>query len=609
MKTRYSILIVFLFCTGGLFAQGIKFVASVNKNPVGTGDIVEITFSINGNSERFSPPQFPGFQVAGGPNESQSMEIVNGNSSVSMSYSYDLMAVKEGEFTIGPATTICNGHTYSTNPVKIKVVKGRSVPQNSQTQNSQGQSIAPDNSIATAKTSDLAKAIFIRAVVDKSNVYLGQQIILNYRLYVRGVGIEQNQPDAIPALNGFWSEDIKQKQQQQVAWHIETYKGERYNVADLKQTILFPERAGDLTIDPLGMSFILRVQAPARDIMDQFFGSYKQVKYVAKSTPVIIHVKPLPESGKPDSFTGAVGNFSIESSVDKTALKANDAFNYKVKVSGKGNIKLLKTLSTNFPPDFDKYDPKISDSVIESENGVSGDRFYNYLLIPRHQGDYTIDHLKFSYFNPATGRYTTLTTKAFHIKVAKGISQTNVTAFSDADKQDIKMLDKDIRYIKTDPFGLNMQGDLFFGSFWYDILLLLGPCLCYGAYVYRNWLIKNNSDIVKVKSRQAGKVAAKHLASAQIQLQAGNSKAFYEDVFKGLYGYLSDKLNIQYASLNKETIASALKGKHLSDRLLDQLQETLDLCEMARYSPVKHISEKDVFEKAKGVINDIENEI
>ncbi|BAU53868.1 BatD family protein [Mucilaginibacter gotjawali] len=604
MKLRYSILTFLLFCTGTLFGQGIKFTASVNKNPVATGDIVEITFAVNGNAERFSPPQFTGFQVAGGPNESQSMEIINGNSSVSMSYSYELMAVKEGDFTIGPATTIVNGHSYTTNPIRIKVIKGRSVPQNSSAQTQNG----PDNSITSAKTSNLAKSIFIKAVVDKSNVYMGQQITLSYRLYVRGVGIEQNQPDAIPELNGFWSEDIKHTQQQ-VQWHTETYKGERYNVADLKQTILFPEREGNLTIDPLGMKFVLRVQAPSEDIMDQFFGSYKQVPYTTKSAPVTIHVKPLPQAGKPDSFTGAVGEFQIESSVDKTTLKANDALNYKVKVSGRGNIKLLKTLSTNFPADFDKYDPKITDSVIENENGVAGDRYYNYLLIPRHQGDYTIDPLKFSYFNPAANRYVTLTTKAFHIKVDKGNSQSNVTAFSDGDKQDIKMLDKDIRYIKTDDSSLSNSGDLFFGSFGYYILLLLGPCLCFAAYLYRNWLIKNNSDIVKVKSRQAGKIAAKHLANAQNQLQAGNAKAFYEDVFKGLYGYLSDKLNIQYANLNKETIASAMKEKKVSSRLLDQLQDTLDLCEMARYAPVTHISEREVFEKAKSIINEIENEI
>jgi hypothetical protein len=601
MKPRYYISTLLLLCTSLLFAQDVKFTASVSKNEVGTGEQFQIDFSVNGNVDGFNPPNFGGFQVLSGPNESTSMTSINGSTTVSTSYSYILTPVKEGEFTIGPATAVVNGHKLSTNAIKIKVVKGRPVPQNNQAQN------GPDNTVTDGNPTDLSKSIFIKAVVDKTDVYQGEQINLNYRLYTR-LDIEQSQADKLPDLNGFWNEDIKNAQQQ-VQFHIETYKGVRYNVADIKQTILFPEHSGNLTIDPLGMIFILRVPAPSRDIMDQFFGSFKEVKYNVKSAPVVIHVKPLPDAGKPDSFTGAVGNFNIEASVDKTELKANDALNYKVKVTGSGNIKLLKTLNTNFPADFEKYDPKITDTVTENEKGVSGSRFYNYLLIPRHQGDFTIEPLKFSYFNPATNRYITLSAKSFHIKVNKGTAESNVTAFSDADKQDIKLLDKDIRYIKTGDNNLIKPGNEFFGSLGYYFLLLLGPVLCYGAFVYRNQTIKNNSDIVKVKSRRAGKIAAKHLANAQKQLSANDSKAFFEDVFKGLYGYLSDKLNISYANLDRETISAALKDRLVKDQLISQLLDTLDLCEMARYAPVTHISKQEVFERAKGIINDIENEI
>jgi len=601
MNRKYYILTLLLFCSRLLFAQDVKFTASVSKTEVGTGEQFQIDFSVNGNAEGFAPPNFNGFQVLSGPNESTSMTSINGNTTVSTSLSYILMAVKEGEFTIGPATAVVNRHRLTTNPIKIKVVKGRPVPQNSQAQS------GPDNSISEGNTADLSKSLFMRAVVDKANVYQGEQITLNYRLYTR-VDIEQSQVDKLPDLNGFWNEDIKNLQQQ-VQWHIETYKGMKYNVADIKQTILFPEHAGNLTIDPLGMTFLAKVPVPSHDIMDQFFGSFKEEKLKIKSPPVVIHVKPLPDAGKPGSFTGAVGNFKIDASVDKTELKANDALNYKVKVTGSGNIKLLKTLNVSFPVDFEKYDPKITDTITDSESGVSGSRFYNYLLIPRHQGDFTIDPLKFSYFNPATNRYVSLTTKAFNIKVDRGKNESNVTAFSAADKQDIKLLDKDIRYIKISDSGISKDGDMFFGSFAYYLLLLVGPVLCYGAYTYRNWTIKNNSDIVKVKSRRAGKVAAKHMANAQKQLAANNTKEFYEDVFKGLYGYLSDKLNIPYANLDRETIASALKKRPVSEQLVGRLLDTLDLCEMARYAPVTHISKQEVFEKAKGIINDIENEI
>jgi hypothetical protein len=288
-------------------------------------------------------------------------------------------------------------------------------------------------------------------VVDKGSVSQGQQLILSFRLY-RRVNIEQFQVDKAPDLNGFWSEEVNAKQQKQ--WRREMYKGVPYDVVDIKQYILFPEHSGDVTIDPFVMTFVVQQAIPARSAMEQLFGgSYKEVKYQAKSQPLVVHIKPLPDAGKPDSFTGAVGSFSIDASVDKTELKTNEALNYKVTVKGSGNIKLLKTLSTNFPADFEKYDPKISDTVTESENGVSGTRFYNYLLIPRHQGDFTIEPLKFSYYNPVTGRYTTLTTKAFHIKVNRGANESNVTAFSN-DKQDIKMLDKDIRYIKSTDGGI-----------------------------------------------------------------------------------------------------------------------------------------------------------
>jgi hypothetical protein len=604
MKVKYYILTFLLFWTSILIAQDVKFTAGVNKTTVGTGEQFQVDFSVNGSSSNFNPPNFSGFQVLSGPNVSTSMESINGATTVTNSYSYILMAVKQGEFTIGPAAIVVNGKRLSTNAIRMKVVKGQPVQQSS------GQSNGADNSIIEGNTADLAKSLFIKAVVDKTNVYLGEQLTVSFRIYTR-VGIEDSRLDKVPDLNGFFNQDIKNpQQQQQVQWHVETYKGLKYNTADLKQTILFPEHAGNLTIEPMEMTLLVRQPVQSKDIMDQFFGgSFKQVRYKAKSAPVVIHAKPLPEAGKPDSFAGAVGSFNIETSVDKTELKANEALNYKVKVTGAGNIKLLKTVNTNFPADFEKYDPKITDTTTERASGVAGSRIYNYLLIPRHEGEFTIDPIKFSYFNPATGRYVTLTSKAFKIKVNKGIAENNVTALAGADKQDIKVLDKDIRYIKTSDTSLSKLGDGFFGSAGYYLLLTIGPVLCIGAYNYRNRMLKLNSDIVLVKNKRAGKVAAKHLASAQKQLLANNTAAFYEDVFKGIYGYLSDKLNILYANLDRETIASALKAKSLDEQLVSRALETLDLCEMARYAPVTHISKQEVFEKAKGIISDIENKI
>ncbi|GAA4311789.1 BatD family protein [Mucilaginibacter gynuensis] len=604
MKIRFYILTILLFTATLLHAQDARLTATVASTQVATGEQFEVMFSINTNGDHFAPPDFNGFRILAGPNISTSMSSVNGVTTMSNSYSYYIMAEKEGSYTIAPATIFVNGRRLTSNGLTIKVVKGRPVQQQRQ-QNMQ----AGGNAQAAAPAeADMAKNLFMRAVADKTDVYQGSQITVSYRLYTR-VDLLDSQVDKIPDLNGFWSQDVKNSKEQQVRWHIETYKGQRYNVADIKQTILFPEHAGNLTIDPLGMTFLARVPVAPRNEIEAFFGGGStEVKQKVKSAPVTIHVKPLPEAGKPESFTGAVGKFSIEASVDKSELKANEAINYRVKVTGSGNIKLFKDLSTNFPADFEKYDPKITDTITESINGVSGSRVYNYLLIPRHQGSFTIEPLKFTYFNPNTGKYVTLTTKAFPVKVNKGDNEANVTAFT-ADKQDIKVLDKDIRYIKTGDTELAEEGDGLFGSGLYYLLLTVGPIACAAAFVYRNKNRKLNSDVVKVKSRRAGKMAAKHLASAQKQLQANNTKAFYEDVFKGLYGYLSDKLNISYADLNKETIASNLKTRNLDDQLTRQLLDTLDLCEMARYAPVTHISQQEVFDKARGIINDIESKI
>jgi len=587
-----------------LFAQDIRFTASASKTTVGTGEQFEVTFTINANGDRFSQPDMSGFEVLSGPNMSNSMTSINGNTTVSTGYSYDLMAAKQGTFLIGPASIVVNGHRYTTNPIRITVVKGQPVPQGRQMQ----QQAVPDDAVAQGSASNLSKSIFLRADVSKTNVYLGEQLNVNYRLYYR-VGILDNRLDKAPDLNGFWSQDVNTKQQTAQV-HTEIYKGERYNVADLKQTILFPERAGNLTLDPLTMTFVVRVQAPSRDIMDQFFGgNYTDEKIQIKSPPVTIHVKPLPEAGKPAGFGGAVGSFNMNAWVDKTSLKANEPLNYNVKITGAGNIKLFQNLAANFPADFEKYDPKVTDTLSNSVTHIAGSRMYNYLLIPRHEGNFTIPPIKFSYFNPATGRYVTLTSKAFDIQVAKGLAENNVTSLASANKQDVKVLGNDIRYIKANDNSLQKKGEGFYGSAAYILLLLLGPLAFAGALIYRKWDEKNNSDIVKVKSRKASKIAAKHLANAQRQLIANNKKLFYEDLFKGIYGYLSYKLNIPYANLDKETIAGALKAKGVKDELAIQLLDTLDLCDMARFAPVSGIAEHEVFEKAKNTINNIEDEL
>ncbi|WP_426672164.1 BatD family protein [Mucilaginibacter sp. McL0603] len=601
MKKGFCTILFLLLSTTLLFAADTKFTATVSKSQVGVGEQFEIDFTLNTTGTRFTPPDVSAFQVLSGPNESISATVVNGSSVVSTTYSFILAATKEGTFNITAAAIVVNGHTLTSNPLKIKV-QGQAPPQ---TKTQAQPAPADDNS--QVNTKDLAKSLFMRADVSKTKVYTGEQIKVRYKLYTR-VDLVANQLDKAPDLNGFWNQDVVNKNPNAM-WTAETYNGVKYSVAVIKETVLFAEHSGDLTIDPLAMTFIVRLKTPPRKFMDNPYGNFQDIKYQVKSTPVTVHAAPLPEAGKPVGFSGAVGSFSVYTDIDKKELKANETINYTFEVKGSGNLNLINAPKITPPVDFEKYDPKTTDRITVDSNGIAGSRQFSYLLIPRHQGNYKLDLAKFTYFDPSAKRYITLPTSEFNIKVNKGDMQVNVPVFNSADQQDIKMLGNDIRYIKTSSAGLYQHGGEFYGSVMYYILLLLGPLSFAAAFFYRRWEADYNSDLVLVKSRKAGKVAAKRLADADKQLAAGNKVAFFEAIARGLYGYLSDKLNIPVADLNKETIEERLRVRSVSEPVIKQLNDTMDSCEMARFAPVSVISQQQVFENAKNIINEIEDKL
>ncbi|MEJ7558287.1 MAG: BatD family protein [Pedobacter sp.] len=602
MKFKYIILFLgFLLVAKPLLAADITFTASASRTRVAVGEVFEVSFAVNGSIQRFGPPAFEGFQVVGGPNQSSSMTSVNGVTTVSMSLGYDLVAAREGVYTIPAAVAVVDGKQYRSNAIRITVVKG---PPAGQGGNRAG---AADLSASNTDPSfDIKKRLFIRAVSDKTSVYQGEQLAVTYKLYTN-IDIVDNALDKLPDFNGFWSQEIKINTQS-IDWTTEIFNGARYNVATLKKVLLFPERFGKLALDPLAMTFVVRQQVPSNDPMEQFFGgAVKDVKYKIKSLPISINVKQLPEAGKPEGFQGAVGNFAIASSIDKSALKANEALNYKLKVTGSGNFKLLKTPELTVATDIEKYDPKIADQLTQTLEGVSGNREYTYLLIPRHEGTYQLAPFQFSYFNPATRKYVVLNTAAYDLKVAKGDPGTNVTAFANGGQQDVAELEKDIRYIKTSPSDLAMSGNGFYGSVLFFFSLIAGPIAFLLALGYRTWSRDHNKDAVAVKGRKASKIAARHMANAQKQLTSGDTKIFFEAVYKGLYGYLADKLNISAADLSKEIIGDALRKRSVDAAVIKDVDETIDLCEMARYAPMSGVSQPEVLERAKRIIKDIEN--
>lgn len=612
MKKALGISAFLLLWTTFVFGQA-KFTASATKTNVGMGEPFEVDFVVNANGERFTPPDFGGFQVMSGPNLSTMESMVNGAASFSTTYSYILVASKENTYTIGAAAIVVSGHTLLTNPIKIHV-KGQASPQ-AQQQAQQMMQIpdpfADDNNSQKNEPQvdikDLSKSVFLRAEADKTHAYVGEAIKVSYKLYTR-LDIAGGQVDKAPDLNGFWNQDIQPPVGQKPTWTYENIGGKRFGVTTIKQSIIFPQHAGNLTIDQLSMIMVLQI--PVKSLFDSPFGDYRQMKYAAKSAPITIHAEPLPTAGKPANFNGAVGNFNVYAEVDKNHLKANETMNYTFEVSGKGNLNLINAPTITPPADFDKYDPKTTDHINVDASGVSGSRQFSYLLMPRHQGDYTLTPVAaFSYFNPATNKYVTIPARSFSIKVDKGDQATAMTVFNSSDQQDVKTLGKDIRYIKTTSPGIYKNGAGFFGSAGYFILFLLGPLAFFGALYYRGWSNKRNSDVVLVKSRKASKMATRHLAQASAELATGNKTAFYEAVAMGLYGYLSNKLNIPVANLNRENIEEKMKERAISEYTIKQLTDTMDLCEMARFAPVTGISQEEVLEKAKNIINEIEERI
>jgi len=598
MVMRYVVILCLLWGHAA-HGQDLTVTASVSQADITTGIPFEVRFTVNGQAEKFHPPAFEGLRVVSGPNQSTSMRSINGKTTVSMSLGYRLVAEKPGQYTIQSAAVEANGKTVRSQALTVIVKQGSG--------GNSGGTNGTSGRADTRSSASASKQIFIRAVPDKREVYQGQQLTVSYKLYTN-VQITGNMPGKMPALNGFWSRPLESTDRR-TEWTEEVVDGVRYETTVLQQYILFPERSGQLQIDPMEMTFVIREPVASNDPFDRFFGgSYREVEHDLKSPVIPITVRPLPAEGKPAGFDGAVGNFTFTTAVDRAELKANDAVNYTLKISGSGNLQLINAPHVRIPEAIERYDPKVNDQLSESASGVSGSREFTYLMIPRHEGSYTLPPVSFSYFDPAAKRYVTLQGDPYSLQVAKGDGSQPTVGFAPGAQRDVKVLDNDIRYIKTRTPRFSTAGSGFWGSVGFVVLLLAGPVLFAVAWVYRNRQRAQNRDAGAVRNRNANKAAAKHLALARTHLHAGDRKLFYEAVYKGLYGYVADKLNIPGAALNKAYISEQLRERGAAEEIITRVEETFELCEMARFSPLSGISETDVYEKARQLINDMEHE-
>jgi BatD DUF11 like domain len=600
-------LIALLLATFSFKAKAdTKFTASASSTTVAVGEQIQITFELNGNGRNFQTPNFANFSVLSGPSQSSSMQIYNGSMTQTLSFTYIIQSTKEGIFKIGPAFIEANGQKVQSNILTITVLKGNNKPQSQGSAQQKG----GGNEVDAA----MEKNVFLKASIDKSNVYRGQGIVVTYKLYTR-VQLVNYQLSKLPALEGFFSQEIPMSQQPQ--FRGEVLNGVKYNVADIKKVVLFPQRTGSLSVDPMKGEVIARVQVkrksqgrnPFEDFFnDPFFGNNAQdIKVELSSETLKVNVKDLPSSA-PSTFNGAVGKFTMTATVDKKEVKAHDAINLKIKVTGKGNIKLIDPPKIDFPPDFETYDPKVNSNATVSENGVNGTKTFEYLIIPRNAGEYKILVNGLSFFDLEKNKYETLPGNEFVLKIGKG-DETVTTTVSGVSKSDVQFIGKDIRFIKTTIplFALNQSS--FYDSPWFYMLIIIPAILFLLLIIFRKRYMELQSNITLLKSRKANSIAMKRLKIAKKFLSQNNSTEFLDEMFKALWGFVSDKLQIPVSELSKENVSSVLATKNVSPESVKLFIEALDACEMARFAKSIAASNDKIYQMGIDVISKLEEEI
>lgn len=567
-------LVVVLIFTGTAAAQ--TFTATVDKTTLGLSETFQVYFAFKGEDanqiKNFSPPSFDNFKIVSGPNESTSMQIINGKVSASLTFSYYLRPKKTGTFTIAAAGLEHKGKKFSTTPIEIVVVN--TTPNTNQKLNS------------AQSPQDISKNLFIAATVDKRSAFVGEQVTIVYKLFTR-LNISSPQISKLPNYEGFWAEDLETGKS--VSFDIEMYKGERFRSAVIKKVALFPTKAGKLTVTPfeLNVPVILKKKRGGDELFDNFFndsffGRTETQDYIVKSNPVSLDVNPLP-GGAPESFNGAVGNFDLEASLNKTEVEQNESVSLSIKISGSGNIKLLEVPEIELPSGFEKYDPKTSEKISKS-NLVSGVKSIEYLLVPRIAGKKSIPPIAFTYFNPKSKKYITENSNEFTLNVleGEGMIAGNTEGFS---KEDVKLLSEDIRYIKTSSFDLKEKGEFNKIRTWFWFAAIFPVLILAGLVLVRKRKDRLNGNQSALRFQKAEKAAKQRLKTAKKFLEEKKLTKFYTEISIALSGYLEDKLNIQKSEFTLEKALAKLKKKNIPDELIIKLKMIMEDSEYARFAP------------------------
>ena len=570
-------------------------------NVVATGERFRLVFTAtNLEPETFNAPEMENFMVLAGPTTStmNRLEYINGRrtQSRSVSYTYILEAGTTGKFTIGEASVVADKVTYRTQPVTIEVIQGSSSPAGT---------VREQDPVTGTEISD--QDVFLRLDVSKRSVVKGEPLTATLKLFTR-VNVSGAEDIRFPTFNGFWSQEVYAPQQ--IDWQRENVNGEIYQVATLRRYVLLPQQSGSIKIDPSEIVCVIQVRNTRRgqSLLDEFFDSYQTVRKRVLAPAVTVNVSELP-AGAPGTFKGAVGKFSISAGIGKESVKAHDAVSVFITITGEGNINLLEAPRVTFPLDFEVYDAKITDNSRSTGGTFSGSKTFEYPVIPRSHGDFTIDPVEFSYYDINSKRYITIRSEPLQLKVERSTDLTapGASYTPGTHRRVVESLGRDIRYIRTAVPAWRSKGKYLTGSYLYFVVLILILAVTWIVYVVLNKRREHMSDVIRVRNSKANKIARIRLKTAGVLLKQQLFEAYYEELHRALWGYIADKLGLSQADCSRERITEMLRERNVETDLIQNYTDLIESCEYARYAPDPGQMEKErIFDMAVKAISKME---
>ena len=606
MGRRFFALFVAILTFWTAFAeQDVTFQANAPMI-VGVGEPFRVEFELNAkpDDKSFSPPSFEGFNVVAGPSVSRgsSMQIINGSMTQSFSYTitYVLESPNAGQRSIGVATIGVDGKSYSTRVTPIEV------RQHSDNSHNQSQQAAQEQSLEQRASSQLAADdLLLRLSLSRSSVYKGEAVRATLKLYSR-VSIVGSEGAKLPSFDGFWNQPLEVDQ----GPFRETLNGKVYEAYNLGEFLLYPQQSGRLTIDPAKITITAQIFVRNNRPRNSFFDNTHDVYNVRReltTKPVVLEVKTLPAPA-PASFTGAVGRYALEATISSAQISANSATNIVATISGNGNIGLIKEPTLNLPASFELYDIKSTEQIRTTPAGSTGFRRFEYPIIARAEGDYTIAPIEFTYFNPETDSYVTLRSESFVLTVLpdKNSAASTGVVSTIVGKEDVKLLGHDIRFIKLNaPHLHSVVAPLIFSPLYWFIMALI-VVVAVALYFILSKRIRDNRNEVLVKGRRANKVAVQRFRKAEKYMVEQNRHAFYEEMLRAMWGYISDRFNIPVADLTKESIREELIRRGAAE-FAKLFTDIISQCEEAQYSPVESAPMSEIYARGIDIVSKIES--